>query len=388
MSPIFSSVANPAKQQPVHLNPKMALVEPASKTLPSSSLKRQRRSLGSTRFTEVATDSSDEEDDDNYNDAASLSNNSHSRKKQCPNSRHVSISAVAPTTKKFVSPPSPPHSFGEFDRAIEFYSDSDGDYHNHVDDDEEDGMVRPRHSSISIASLRRRRVSMLNQTGGGAAFTCLSLSHRKRRSPTVPHQDLVARARCFEYLVSSIDEVWAQYCSITSYAEDEMYGEEDENMQPRFTPYSRKTLREDLPASPTSLYQEEYDDEKNSDSCYSSTNESQGPRTPYSHSELFTNTMSPKCAMNTVNNTVCLPPSEQPDSVRLLNLKKRLMNAKYFLQDLTDSEDLQSSASFWNRWDMIKYAAIELVEENGDDDDVVESVTDELEAGRYYRGSY
>ena len=92
--------------------------------------------------------------------------------------------------------------------------------------------------------------------------------------------------------------------------------------------------------------------------------------------------------MNTVSNSVCLAPSEQPDSVRLLNLKKRLMNAKYFLQDLTECEDLPSSAMFWNRWDMIKYAAIELVEENGDDDDVVESVTGELEAGRYYRDSY
>lgn len=381
MSPIFSSVANPApQQQPLHANTKMASVDSTLNSF--TSLKRQRRPLKPARFTDLATDSSDEDEDEN--DRVGLSNNGNSRKKQCPNSRHVSISAVAPTTNHFVSPPSPPHSFGDFDRAIEFYSESDGDYHNRHDDDddEDDNMAGHRNNSINIASLRRRRASMLNHNG--AAFTCSSLSHRKRRSPTVPHQDLVARARCFEYLVSSIDEVWAQYCSITSYAEDEMYGEEDEAVQPRAVPYTRKTLREDLPASPTSLYQEEYD----VDTDYSSTNESQGPRTPFSHSEPLTNTTSPKCAMNTVSNSVCLAPSEQPDSVRLLNLKKRLMNAKYFLQDLTECEDLPSSAMFWNRWDMIKYAAIELVEENGDDDDVVESVTGELEAGRYYRDSY
>lgn len=288
-------------------------------------------------------------------------------------SRSISISAVAPTTC-FVTPPSPPHSsnaFGEFDyRVVEFYSDSDG---NHKI------APRMRHDSISIASLRRR-ASILNQSGGASAAHFLS--HRKRRPAAVPQCDLVARARCFEYLVSSIDEVWAQFCAFASYAEDEIYNEEN-GRRPQVS--SRKLRECELPNSPTSLYDEDLN--------YSSTNESQGPMTPYAYGDSGFVTShqymsSPKCAMNTQTNSACLAPSEQPDSVRLLNVKKRLMNAKYFLQDLTDREDLDSSAAFWKRWDMVKYAAIELVEEDGDDDEVVETVTEELEDGRHYSCTY
>lgn len=83
-----------------------------------------------------------------------------------------------------------------------------------------------------------------------------------------------------------------------------------------------------------------------------------------------------------------LAPSEQPGSVRLLNLKTRLMNAKYYFQDLVDADDLESSVAFWNRWDLIKYSAIELVEDDGDDDEVVEITTEKLEYGRYYTAKY
>lgn len=209
------------------------------------------------------------------------------------------------------------------------------------------------------------------------------MSHRKRRPAIVPESDVVARARCFEYLVSAIDEVWAQYCSFTSYAEDEMYNE-DHGRKPQMT--ARKVREADIPNSPTSLYEEDA-------AYYSSTNESQGPMTPYAYGDGSSWTGhqymgSPKC-MQPKQANACLAPSEQPDSVRLLNVKKRLMNAKYFLQDITEREDLDASHAFWSRWDMIKYAAIGLVEEDGDDDDeVVESATEELEEGRHYSCSY
>lgn len=374
MTPVFTPSFEPASAQlpsscDASANAIMASTTTTTTQTSPATLKRSRLLPSTEDFTakrprRCLADHSDSHSDED------LSSGPSSTKKL--NARSVSMSGVAPATC-FVTPPSPPHSsnsFGEFDsRIIEFYSESDDAGHK--------VSPRMRHGNFNIASLRRR-ASMLNQSGGpsGANY----LSHRKRRPAAVPQRDIVARARCFEYLVSSIDEVWAQYCSFTSYAEDEMYGAEESRRRPQ----GRKA-REELPSSPTSLYDE--------DGNYSSTNESQGPMTPYSYADSgpvssHQYMSSPKCAMNTQTNAACLAPSEQPDSVRLLNLKKRLMNAKYFLQDITDREDLDSSAAFWNRWDMVKYAAIELVEEDGDDDEVVETVTEDLEDGRHYNTCY
>ena len=376
MAPTFTPSLEQASSSSSFTN-SIPVVESMASSIPKKSpttLKRSRLltsnqdHVSNKRARRCVADGSDSSDDD----FSSVGTSSPAKKNT---SRSISMSAVAPATC-FVTPPSPPHSsnaFGEFDsRVIEFYSDSDGDHKI---------SPRMRHDSINIASLRRR-ASLLNQSGGAASAVHF-LSHRKRRPAAVPQCDLVARARCFEYLVSSIDEVWAQYCSFTSYAEDEMYGTEESGSRPQMS--SRKMRETEIPNSPISLYDE--------DANYSSTNESQGPMTPYSYADSATLSShqymsSPKCAMNTQSNSACLAPSEQPDSVRLLNVKKRLMNAKYFLQDLTDREDLDSSAAFWNRWDMVKYAAIELVEEDGDDDEVVENVTEELEDGRHYSCSY
>ncbi|VVT53025.1 uncharacterized protein SAPINGB_P003366 [Magnusiomyces paraingens] len=317
-----------------------------------------------------------------------------------------------------------------------------------------------RHKSISVATLRRH-CTMMNpdtQTGGFLPFndatniyansnnhitsttflpantaataaaapvvpaslpTPSSLggmgSSRKRRAPAVPRCDLVARARCFDYLVSAIDEVWAQYCTYTSCAEDEMYAVDEDEKRSKTWKHKRNTSvysDHELPTSPASLCEE--------DGNYSSTNESYGPRTPYHDSGSRYNT-SPARQMYSCNtskivydeynhNDECddsvesstqndsatlsavsdksLAPSEQPGSVRLLHLKQRLMKAKYYLQDLVDRDDIDSSCAFWNKWDLVKYPAIELVEDDGEDDDTVETVTDELENGRHYASVY
>lgn len=337
MSPVFSTTSVPSNM--------------LQQIPTASSLKRSRFSsdaaaaVESCRFAKKAkcvadaTDSSDDSDSqENFNPVFPV-----------------------PRTKNahFVNPLFPQLN-SEFDavaaRSNGFFSDSDSPDLN--------SLVKPRHNSINVGSLRRHRRSVS--------------AHRKRRSSSVPHKDVVARSRCFEYLVSSIDEVWAQYCCTTSNAEDEMYNEEIPPPPPRRSSMYQKPKEIEIPNTPSSMDED----------AYSSANDSQGPLTPYSYSEPQYMGKNTKCGMNTFNNTLCLAPSEQPDSVRLLNVKKRLMNAKYFLQDLLDCDEIESSVAFWNRWDMIKYTAIELVEEDGDDDDVVESVTEELEDGRYYRGSY
>ncbi|KAA8914790.1 hypothetical protein TRICI_002824 [Trichomonascus ciferrii] len=187
-------------------------------------------------------------------------------------------------------------------------------------------------------------------------------NHKRRKSVAVPDSDRVARQNCFDYLVSAIDEVWAQYCDCTSSAESQLYDE-----TPRHMSFSH--LESDLPSSPVSLCEEGEEEEEDA-AIYSS-----GPETPGGQ----------PTAQHGRSKSITVAAFDQPKSVRLLNLKKRLMNAKYFLSDLVESLDPVSSSEFWHRWDMIKYATIELVEEDGDDDETVEAVTEELEEGRYHR---
>lgn len=194
-----------------------------------------------------------------------------------------------------------------------------------------------------------------HHVGGGAApnrhhrrKSSSGLKHR-RRSAVVPESDRAARRSCFDYLVSAIDEVWAQYCLCTSSAETAIYDGGD------------------LPSSPVSLCGEDDDEDYES-----------GPGTPASDPQP------PVPASTQRGRSQSLAASEQPSSVRLLNLKKRLLNAKYYLTDLVEATDPVSSSEFWHRWDMIKYATIELVEEDGDDDDTVDSVCEELEEGRFF----
>lgn len=281
--------------------------------------------------------------------------------------------------------------------AIEPYSHQSPDKHmtTHI-----------RNKSFSVAALRRR--------------SHLDVTCRKRRQLCVPRSDLHARAKCFDYLVSAIDEVWAQYCTYTSTAEDEIYNCDEDVQRKRSS-----SLYSDIPTSPASLY---HDDDNNNDddddnTNYSSDAESSGPRTPHhstnslyspkyslynskqmynrkpnivdSHIDYsdnndqhtFVDNLSTSQSSSTVSDK-SLAPSEQPGSVFLLNLKTRLMNAKYYFQELLDNVDIESSCSFWNRWDMIKYSAIELVEDDGDDDDVLEATIEKLENGRYYAMNY
>lgn len=216
--------------------------------------------------------------------------------------------------------------------------------HNHSGDDDDDD---------NNAWLKARK-----QQGNNTTIH----HHKRRKSVLVPDSDRVARQNCFDYLVTAIDEVWAQYCDCTSSAESKLYEEDVAQQQPRHMSFSESDKI--LPNSPVSLCGEEDQEDE-----YSS-----GPETP-----PIGNKQKPR------SKSVTVAAFDQPKSIKLLNLKKRLLNAKYFLSDLAESLDPLSSSEFWHRWDMIKYATIELVEEDGDDDETVEAVTDELEEGRYYR---
>lgn len=186
--------------------------------------------------------------------------------------------------------------------------------------------------------------------------SCSSTSSTKK---SMPESDKNSRAKCFDYLVGAIDEAWARYCDAASYVEDETYGYN--------TPHSVATDDEDEFDNTTDLTDYDSDFERH---------DAPKPimRKPSMLGPVLGHTTTEYGQSST---------AKDPSSSQLQALKDRLTKAKYFLQDLVDSDDYNDAFAFWKRWDMIKYATIELVEDD-DDDEVMESTMDELEDGRLF----
>jgi hypothetical protein len=238
-----------------------------------------------------------------------------------------------------VAPPSPPHS-ASFSGG-RYGSDSDSDEDGH------DGRSR------SATRVRRNSRKLGQHPSSG---------HRRRKSCIVPESDLMARQRCVDYLITAIDEVWARYCDQTASAESERYNEGDSSSSANT---NARVVEVELPSSPLSLY---------GDSEVESGSESS--RSSSQVRNRVASVRQPRGRLESI--------SEDPSSRALMALRQRLLKAKYFFLELIDSNDAASCAAFWHRWDLVKYAAIELVEEDGDDDEVVEAVTECLEEGRFY----
>jgi hypothetical protein len=166
-------------------------------------------------------------------------------------------------------------------------------------------------------------------------------------------EDQTARNRCFDYLVGAIDEAWARYCDATSYAEDEALN---------------KTV-EYLPNTPASIGFSEPEEEEEEDDDDDDDVE-EGYRSASTNITEYDSELDKKG-------------NNQPSSLKLQHLKDRLLKAKYYLQDYVDSYEEEDCISFWRRWDLVKYATIELVEDD-DDDEIIESTIEELERGRLY----
>ncbi|SCU96345.1 LADA_0H00430g1_1 [Lachancea dasiensis] len=203
------------------------------------------------------------------------------------------------------------------------------------------------------------------------------------RKQVVPHSDSIAQERCFDYLLQSIDEVWARYCNETSTAEVKVY---DSMCQPKVT-YPE-------PLSPITT-----------DTCNSRILDSNSPRIVRTLSLTSINNKSKIASASSFSDvdsddtsgykSEATNPTEYetdcdyrkisnlPDSVRLQSLKDRLCRAKNDLESVHDSNSFDDCVKFWRRWDMIKYSAVEMMEED-DDDDIIETVIEELERGRYF----
>lgn len=166
---------------------------------------------------------------------------------------------------------------------------------------------------------------------------------RRRKSQQVPEADLLARQRCYDYLHTAIDAVWAEYCDSTAYAESLKY-----------MPHSPVSEQED------SIFLSSGEEDETACSSGKGRTVSFNAGKGHQRSESI---------------------SMQPQSQSLMRQKKRLLDAKYYLSHFVGAPDTHASATFWRVWDQLKYSTVELVE--GDDDDADE-VIDDLEAGRFY----
>lgn len=254
-------------------------------------------------------------------------------------------------------------------KAVAQYSDDDEQDFEPIkrtsscadDDDNLDCKLlsSPCNTSVYVNNFNGN-IQMLDRTSSSGNFfhisdSCSSVSSTKK---SMPLSDKTSRSRCFDYLVGAIDEAWARYCDAAAHIEDKAYGYN--------APGSAATDDEDDCGVTTDLT--DYD-------------------TDFEHKQVFKpiflrkpSIMGP--SMNYVP-TELTSSGGDPSSCQLQALKDRLTKAKYFLQDLVDSDDHEDAFAFWKRWDMIKYATIELVEDD-DDDDVVENTIEELEEGRIF----
>lgn len=213
----------------------------------------------------------------------------------------------------------------------------------------------------------------------------------------VSREDLFARERCFDYIVQAIDEVWARYCDTTSSAEADIYG--DWNMFKK----QKKSNNNDMPSTirmnkPTRFYynkpinfsdieQDEIFDKSNTKSINAISEHSSstiiGPEYDDDEEEDDEGYKTEVTEYETDSSCEYRTVSKLPDSIKLESLKLRLTKAKQDLESVYDSLELEDSIIFWKRWDMIKYSAIEVMEDD-DDDEIVEDAIHELEDGRYF----
>ncbi|CCH45419.1 hypothetical protein BN7_5001 [Wickerhamomyces ciferrii] len=315
-----------------------------------------------------SSSSSDEDQDDSQDESCYVNNQRRARKRAFSFKRSASFSD------------------NKLNRAVSKYSDDDEeDVTSNVDVKEtrvdesiekkitaiisprlspkqEQIEIEPRNiqlsSPVSNAIVDSIEPTPFTKHGRHDSFTNQSLSGEAksniRRSSF--DGDQTARSRCFEYLVSAIDEAWARYCDATTYAEDEVFHNDNNSYLPNTPASLGLSDNEDFDEDKREIYDDLEDGYKSA-----STN----------ITEYDSDFDSKRRA------------STQPSSVKLQHLKDRLLKAKYYLQDFIESDSVDEACAFWKRWDLVKYATIELVEDD-DDDEIIESTIEDLEKGRLY----
>lgn len=218
-------------------------------------------------------------------------------------------------------------------------------------------------------------------------YTVPSCSHVSVCHNGIPSSDFDARSRCFDYLVGAIDEAWARYCDSTSHDEEIAYGFENEkSIDDSSVSHSFMQISRPHDHNEQLKGKVNHDDGSISSANSSVCSSDEGNLTSStfitdydSDSNVQRSRLANKVAAAGLRSHCRV--SEVPENMRLQKLKDRFIKAKYYLQDYVDSEEPEDCFLFWKKWDLVKYSAIELVEDT-DNDDKIEKALEELEAGR------
>ena len=203
-----------------------------------------------------------------------------------------------------------------------------------------------------------------------------SFSSKRNQTPKV---DLMARERCFDYIVQSIDEVWARYCDTTSNAEAAVYGgvarKNHTTVDALSSSYTHSQRDKALRVAANGGFSSEIGSDVDEEPLQEDGNNANYDEVKDDEDTNTTDYETDHSESRTVSNL--------PDSVKLQSLKSRLTKAKEDLEQVYDSSEYADCCAFWQRWDMAKYSAVEMMEED-DDDELIENVIEELEEGRCY----
>jgi len=323
-----------------------------NKRLCLSPLLSRRNSATIAALYNSSSESSDEDEDDSQDESCYKNNQKRARKRAFSLKRSLSFAD------------------NKLNHAVSKYSDDEDEENEEESKSRSSRSSRSssihnsdneRKSSKSIETVIIPDVKKSNRRDSIASQNFSSDGKTQIRRSSIDC-DQIARNRCFEYLVSAIDEAWARYCDATTYAEDEVYNNDY------------------LPNTPASLGlsddnndeqdDDDDDDDEEKEDVYDEVDD--GYKSASTNLTEYDSDFEPKKRV-----------SCQPSSVRLQQLKDRLLKAKYYLQDFLEADSFEEACLFWKRWDLIKYATIELVEDD-DDDEVIESTIEDLEKGRLY----
>ncbi|CAL9736430.1 hypothetical protein MOSE0_J09494 [Monosporozyma servazzii] len=245
----------------------------------------------------------------------------------------------------------------------------------------DNNLLNDTNSIINNNNNNNNNINNNNNSNTVDSFNETNVNGTKNHTP---REDLIARERCFDYIVQAIDEVWARYCDTTSSAEVDMYDDWNVIKKQGCTAAAHNNNNSN---KPTRFYYNKHiqysDNEQDDDQIFDNKSNSS--------TTIHNNTITDEeygyktevTEYETDSSSECRTVSKLPDSMKLESLKLRLTKAKNDLESVYDSIEFEDSIIFWKRWDMIKYSTVELMEDD-DDDDVVEDAINELEEGRFF----
>jgi len=190
--------------------------------------------------------------------------------------------------------------------------------------------------------------------------------------------DIDARDRCFNYILETIDAVWAKYCDTTTLVEQDLYSKHEDDQDFANDENLVEDGTEGEEAYLTNQIFKRRSRRRSALSRRKSCSSVMSNRSSISTATSMTtpSTCDPYgmesdgCGMLNGVNCYGTPGTElEIDADKLTHFKQRLLSTKTYMEDLVDSADMVDLVNFWKKWDLIKYNCIQFMENDDDDED-------------------